>query len=165
MKKILLILCWFPFSILIAQQSSNSSKGMDEVSLHKLKTDIDRSLKKMNTNYENVSVDDLIYSSDIKKQELGWKILDYKAFSNPALKNNWADRTYEYTPEMEKYKKEGYDINKTVEGNEQRYNAMGYNISKEYRDADILVIGLLVILTLVLIILYLKKHKSFETIK
>lgn len=165
MKKILLILCWFPFSILIAQQSRNSSKGMDEVSLQKLKTDIDRSLKKMNINYDNVSVTDLIYSSDIEKQNLGWNIIDYKTFSNPALINNWADRTYEYKPEMEKYKKEGYDINKTVEENEQRYNAMGYNISKEYRDADILVIGLLIILALVLIIVYLKKYKSFETIK
>ena len=102
----------------------------------------------MNTNYENVSVDDLIYSSDIKMQELGWKILDYKTFSNPALKNNWADRTYEYTPEMEKYKKEGYDINKTVEGNEQRYNSKGYE--------EIIVIGLSLILALVLIIVYLK---------
>lgn len=73
---------------------------------------------------KKIDLTKLIFSDDVKKQEMGWAALDQKAFNNPALKNDWADRTYEYNSAMERYKEHGYDISKSVALNEDRYHKL-----------------------------------------
>lgn len=78
----------------------------------------------MFANRNNVDLSKLIFSKDPKQQKIGSDYLYNKVTNSEASKNNWTSTRYEYKPYMDKYTDHGYDLEKTVEENEDRYHQL-----------------------------------------